>query len=76
MPARFAPSRKRPVSVFREKRVAVVLGRPVDVGHLLGAGPGVGHRVLVLLVGRRLHVGDEKVDQPVVVHVAEVGPHR
>jgi hypothetical protein len=46
------------------------------VGFAPRSSPGVGNVVLVLLVGRRGHVGDEEVDEPVVVHVAEVRAHR
>ena len=37
---------------------------------------GVRHAALVLLVRGRRHVGDEEVDQAVVVHVAEIRAHR
>ena len=56
-----------------EESVSVVLGLGARL--LLGAAPRVGERVLVPHVRARGHVGDQKVDVPVVLHVARVGPH-
>ena len=39
------------------------------------ARPGIGHHTLVLLMGGRGHVGDDEVDQSVVVHVTVIRAH-
>ena len=59
------------------KRVVHHLRRRGGIaGRNLAPGAGVGHAALVLGVRAGRHVGDEQVDAPVVVHVAEVGAHR
>ena len=61
----------------QEKRAAHVLRRHRGVlRRVPEAGTRVSHAALILLVCGRRHVGHEKIDESVVVHVAEVRPHR
>ena len=39
------------------------------------ARSGIGHHTLVLLMGGGGHVGDDEIDQPVVVHVTVIRAH-
>jgi len=43
-----------------------------SLGRKLGLGAGVASTLVFLRAGGG-HVGDEKIDEPVVVHVAEIG---
>ena len=59
-----------------EEGVAHVLGRRARVLLVLPeAGPELGHAPVVLFAGGRRHVGDQQVQVPVIVQVAEVGAH-
>ena len=67
-------SRKRPVPVFRERVPRGTCGAAAESGLSSVAAARVGDRVLVPLVGGRGHVGDEEIDEAVVVHVARSAP--
>ena len=64
-------------SGIKEQRAALVLRRNLRIPDvLLCAAARIGHAALVLLVRGCGHVGDQKVDQPVIVHVSQIRAHR
>ena len=64
-------------SGVEEERTVLVLRRHLGIPVVLpGAAARIGHAALVLFMRGRGHVGDQEIDEPVIVHIAQIRAHR